>query len=276
MTMHPPRSLLYVPASNGRALAKAASLDADAIIVDLEDSVAPEAKDAAREAMVEAVRAGFGKKPVVVRINAIDSPWCDKDLAAVFRACPAAVLWPKLINADAVEEVTRRSKPVPVWVMIETPHAIISASRMARVPGVDAFVLGLNDLAAALRATVGADRAELMPHIAHTLLAARAGDIAAYDGVPSALTDLDAVAAESAQAARMGFDGKTLVHPAQITPVNAAFTPDADAQARAHAILVAWDTRAPGVGVTVHDGRLIEAMHADAARRTLARAGVGD
>lgn len=273
--MHPPRSLLYVPASNARALAKAASLDADAVIVDLEDSVAPQAKDAAREAMRAALAAGFSDKPTIVRVNALGTAWLDADLAAAVAARPHAVLVPKIDTAAQATTLVARTAGVPIWLMIETPGAVLVAASLATVPGVAAFVLGLNDLAATLRATPGPDRAELLPHIARILLAARAGGIAAFDGVPMALTDVAIVAAEAEQAARFGFDGKTLIHPAQIAPVNNAFTPNAAVAEQARALLIAWNARAPGAGVAVHQGRLIEAMHADTARRTLARAGLG-
>lgn len=275
--MYPPRSLLYVPASNARALARAPSLDADAIIVDLEDSVGPDAKTRARDAMVAALGRGFGGKRIVVRVNAPGTAWADADLATAIDAGAHAVLVPKIASVAEAAALLARAAGTPLWVMIETPAAVLAAADLARgagVAGVEAFVLGLNDLAAALRATVGPDRVELMPHIAHVLLAARAGGIAAYDGVPQALTDADVIAAECAQAARMGFDGKTLVHPAQIAPANAAFTPDAATLVHAQETIAAWQRRPVGAGVAVFEGRLIEAMHVDAARRALARGGV--
>ena len=271
--MWSPRSLLYVPASNVRALAKAASLDADAIIVDLEDSVAPDAKAQAREAMAVALGRGFGGKPTIVRINAPGTAWAETDLVAAIKAGAHAVLVPKIDTVAQAEAIAAATVPTPVWLMIETPTAVLGAADLARVRGVEAFVLGLNDLAAALRATVGPDRAELIPHIAHTLVAARGGEIAVYDGVPASLDDAKLIAAECIQAVRMGLDGKTLVHPAQIAPANSAFTPNADTILNAQAVIQAWERRKAGSAVTSHAGRLIEAMHVDTARRALARGG---
>lgn len=263
------RALLYVPAGNAGALAGAGARGADALIIDLEDSVAPNAKPAARAAAVAALAGGF-PVPAVLRVNAAGTPWHEEDMAAARAARPSAMLVPKVERAADAAAAVAAGGGLSVWAMIETPAAVLAADAIAGVPGVAALVGGWNDLAAATGARVSPGRAVLAFALQRLVLAARAGGAAAYDGVPMALTDAAAIAAECAHARALGFDGKTLVHPAQIAPCLAAFTPDAAEVADARAVLAAWEARPVGAGVAVADGRLVEEMHVVAARRTLA------
>lgn len=264
------RSVLYVPASNARALAKAAGLPCDGVILDLEDGVAPSAKEEARQAAIAAVGHGFGPRECVVRVNGLGTAWGAEDLRAVREARPDAVLVPKIERADDAMRAVEAADGCPVWVMVETPRAVIEAPAIADTPGVEALVAGLNDLALALRASPGADRAELAYGLGAIVLAARAAGIAALDGVATALDDPAAVERECAQAAAFGFDGKTLVHPSQIEPANRAFTPDAAAVELARALIAAYE--ACKGGAASFRGQLIEALHVERARQTLALA----
>jgi citrate lyase subunit beta/citryl-CoA lyase len=283
MTIRPRRSVLYMPGSNARAIEKARTLPVDGVILDLEDAVAPEAKPAARAQVTEAVKAGgFGAREVFIRINGIDTEWHADDLAAAAQASPDAILVPKISHPDELEMIGRRlldlhaGHKTRVWAMIETPLAIFNALAIAaeardseaRLSG---FVMGTNDLAKETRARQVAGRAPMLPWLANCVLAARTHGIDILDGVYNDLGDALGFAAECAQARDMGFDGKTLIHPSQIEACNAAFTPRAEEVAQARAIIAAFDQpENKDKGVVQIDGRMVERMHAEMARRTVA------
>jgi citrate lyase subunit beta/citryl-CoA lyase len=277
----PLRSALFLPASNPRAIDKARGLAADAVIFDLEDAVAPEAKDAARKAAVAAVNAGGFRAPtVVVRANALDTEWGATDLTALAASRADAVLVPKIATAGDVElyhaELAGAASGMRLWVMIETCRAIAELQRIADMAArtrLAAMVVGTNDLALELRARPGADRAEMMPYLALAVAAARASGIAVLDGVCNDFTDLDRFAAECAQGRALGFDGKSLIHPAQVEPCNAAFGLDADEIARAEAIVAAFaDPANAGKGAIRVGGAMVERLHLAEAERVIALA----
>jgi citrate lyase subunit beta/citryl-CoA lyase len=283
MTIRPRRSVLYMPGSNARAIEKARSLPADGVILDLEDAVAPDAKESARKQVTEAVKAGgFGPCEVFIRVNGIDTPWHADDLAAAAHASPDAILVPKVIEVEQLERVGRRlldmktDHKTRVWAMIETPIAIFNIQALAaeahdsetRLAG---FVMGTNDLAKETRARLVPGRAPMVPWLATCVLAARAHGLDILDGVYNDLNDPQGFESECAQARDMGFDGKTLIHPNQIGPCNAAFSPAADEVAQARKIIAAFDQpENRDKGVISLDGRMVERMHADIARRTVA------
>jgi len=266
------RSALYLPASNARAIAKARTLDCDVVILDLEDAVAPDAKAVAREQAVAAVReGGFGARELVVRVNAIGSEWGAADLAALAGTPADAVLVPKVYSGRDVAAYAQAIGGVPVWAMIETPRAVLRLEDIASSAGLAALVIGTNDLAKDMRATPGADRLPLHGMLANTVAAARAFGLAVLDGVHNAIEDREGFAAECAQGARFGFDGKTLIHPSQIDLCNTAFSPDADDLAWAERVVAAFDQPDnAGKGVIRLDGDMVERLHLDSARRTLA------
>jgi citrate lyase subunit beta/citryl-CoA lyase len=283
MPIRPRRSVLYMPGSNARAIEKAKTLPADGIILDLEDAVAPDAKEAARKQVLEAVKAGgFGAREVIIRINGLDTPWWLEDLNAVARAKPDAVLVPKVSTPDHLEDIAERlvdigaDHRIKVWAMMETPLAMLNARDIAaaakdaetRLAG---FVMGANDLARDTRAKIIPGRAPMLPWLMTCIAAARTYGIAILDGVYNDLSDADGFARECAEARDMGFDGKTLIHPNQIEACNAAFSPAAEEIAQARKIIAAFDLpENKGKGVVALDGRMIERMHADMARRTMA------
>jgi len=279
----PLRSVLYMPASNRRAIAKARGLDADALILDLEDAVAPESKEAARAVLVEELGAGgFGHRRMIARVNAGDTPWGDPDLAALASAPLEAVLVPKIERADQIASLSQAmdrlgfAADVALWVMIETPAAVLAIERIAAAaPGtrLAAFVLGLNDLAKDTGIAQLPGRAAFVPVMVNVLLAARANGLVALDGVSNAIDDAARVEAEAVQARDLGYDGKTLIHPSQIEPVNRVFAPATAKLAEARAIVAAFDDPANhGKGVLRVDGKLAELLHRDIARRLIARA----
>jgi citrate lyase subunit beta/citryl-CoA lyase len=282
----PRRSVLYVPATSERALAKLASLACDAVIIDLEDAVAPERKEAAREAMRGFL--GGAARPaceVVVRINPLAGQWGTEDLLAARAARPDAVLLPKvdtprdiLDAADALAE-TDAPAALKLWAMVETPRAVLNLGVLAelgRDPAarLDCFVAGTNDLVKETGVLATADRRHLMPWLMQMVLAARAGGIDVLDGVSNDFRDGEAFGRECAEARAMGFDGKTLIHPAQIGPANAAFSPTADEIAEAERIVAAFARpENAGLGVIQLDGRMVERLHLAQAERLLAWAG---
>jgi len=282
----PRRSVLYVPASNERALAKVAALSCDAVIVDLEDAVAPQAKAAAREAM-RAFVAGrpSGGPEIAVRINPLASPWGTDDLLAARAARPDAILLPKvegprdILDADDALDETDAPPQLALWAMIETPRAVLNLGALAELARDAAarlccFVAGTNDLVKETGVRATPDRRYLSPWLMQIVLCARAAGIDALDGVGNDFRDLDAFARECAEGRNMGFDGKTLIHPAQIEPANRAFSPDAEEVAEARAVVAAF--AAPenaGKGVIRIDGRMVERLHLAQAERLLARAG---
>ena len=280
-SFRPLRSALFLPASNARAIAKARTIDCDVVILDLEDAVAPDAKAAARAAAIEAVAAGgFAAPTVVIRTNAIDTPWGADDLAAVARSRADAVLVPKIATAGDVElydaELATAPALMRLWVMIETCRAVSglqSIADMAVSTRLSTMVIGTNDLALELRAQPDPDRSGLIPYLALAVAAARAAGIAVLDGVCNDFTDLDRVAAECVQGRALGFDGKSLIHPAQVAPCNVAFSPDRDAVGHAAAIVAAFaDPANADKGAIRVDGRMVERLHLREAQRILALA----
>jgi len=263
------RSLLYVPADKPRALEKARALDADGIILDLEDAVAPTAKQAARDAACAAIEA-YRPREVIVRINALSSLWGKDDLAAVKAARPDAIALPKVRDAEEAIAARAAAGGIPVWAMIESPRAVLNAAEIASA-GVAALILGSNDLLKDMGARHMPDRANLTTAMSLCVLAARAAGIAVLDGVHNDLADKDGFAAACAQARDFGFDGKTLVHPDQIGPCNAAFTPSAEEVAAAKKVIAAFAAD-PGAGVIALDGRMIERLDVAIAERILSRA----
>ena len=262
---YPPRSLLYVPGSNARALEKAQGLAADMLIIDLEDAVPFDRKIEAREAMRRAVEAGYPGKRVAVRVNATGRFEQEADITALYGLAIDAVVLPKV---DAVTDLDPvRALGVPVLAMIETPAAIYAARDIASDTAVAGLIAGLNDLAHELKLPGGMDRGAMSHAIQTIVLAARAAGVWGFDGVYNAIDDAAGFAAEAAEGRRLGFDGKSLIHPSQVDPCNAAFAPSAREIAEAESLIAA----ATG-GAQRHDGRMIEDMHVAAARALLERA----
>ena len=262
------RSVLFVPAANARAVTKARALAADAVILDLEDAVAPDDKPAARLAAVAAIGAGgWGDRAVLVRVNAMGTPWSDEDFLAARAAGAAAVVVPKVERLADVAEAVRCAGGLPVWAMIETPRGVLAADLIAAVPGVAGLIAGTNDLLASLRVPAAPGRAALAYSLGRIVLAARSGGVAVLDGVFNDIHDAAGFAAEAAQGRALGFDGKTLIHPDQIAPCNAAFAPTAAELDDARGLIAAFE--AAGTGVTTWRGLMIEALHVEAARQLL-------
>lgn len=282
-TSRPRRSVLYVPGNNERALDKARTLPADALILDLEDSVLPEAKEAAREQVMAALRTGgFGRREIVVRVNGSDTPWGAADLSAAARSGAHAVLVPKagvrgdLAHADEALERAGAPAEQQLWAMIETPRAILNIGKIAAESEggrLSCFVLGTNDLAKATRARLGAGRAAMQAWLSLTVAAARAHAIDVIDGVFNGLKDAAGFKAECEQGRDLGMDGKTLIHPGQIEVANQVFAPDPEEVAFARKVLAAFaQPENKGRGVLVVDGKMVERLHAEMAERTVALA----
>ena len=273
----PRRSVLYMPSSNARALEKATTLPCDGIIFDLEDAVAPDAKETARQAACEAVRSGrYGRRELVIRVNGADTPWHADDLAAAAAAGPDAVLVPKVNSADevlalvAALEAAGAPESTKLWAMIETPAAILGAAALASAsPRLEVLVMGSNDLVKELRAEHVPGRAPILTAMSLAVLAARAADKVILDAVYNDVRDLDGFRDEAVQARQLGFDGKSLVHPGQVGPANEVFAPDPDALDDARGVIEAWEAGA-GSGVVTYKGRMVESLHVETARRTLA------
>ena len=283
MTIRPRRSVLYMPGSNARAMDKARTLPVDAVILDLEDSVAPDAKGVARQQVLDAVSAGgFGGREIIIRINGLDTAWWIEDVDVVAKARPDAVLVPKVSGAQLLEDLADRlvdisaDHRIRVWAMMETPLAILHAAEIAAAAAdvetrLAAFVMGTNDLARETRARMSAGRAAMLPWLMTCVAAARAHGLEIIDGVFNDLGDPEGFARECAQGRDMGFDGKTLIHPSQVAACNAAFSPSQDEVAQARNIIAAFERpENRDKGVVALDGRMVERLHADMARRTLA------
>ena len=269
------RSVLYMPSSNARALEKATTIPADAIIFDLEDAVAPDAKETAREQACAAVQSGkYGGRTLTIRCNGLDTPWGEADLKAAAAAGPHAVVLPKVSGPDHLAAVAAVvGEATRIWAMVETPSAMFSVREIAAHPQVDVLVMGTNDLAKELRAQLVPGRAPLLPHLATALLAAREAGINILDGVYNDVKDAEGFEAEARQGYELGFDGKTLVHPSQVEPTNAVWAPSAQDVEHAQRVLSAFEEGiAEGKGVVTVDGRMIENLHVENARRTLATA----
>jgi len=283
MTVRPRRSVLYMPGSNARALEKAKTLPVDGIILDLEDSVAPDAKETARKQVCDAVKAGgFGHREVMIRINGIDTPWHADDLSAAAHAAPDAIVVPKVSNDNTLELVGRRlldmgtAHRTRVWAMIETPLAIfnilaIAAAARDSETRLSGFIMGTNDLAKDTRARLVPGRTPMLPWLSQCVLAARHYGIDILDGVYNDIGNAQGFTEECRQGVEFGFDGKTLIHPSQIEACNAAFSPSPDEVAWARKMIAAFDLPENKTkGVVSIDGRMVERLHADMARRTVA------
>jgi len=282
MTVRPRRSVLYMPGSNARALEKARELAADGLILDLEDAVAPEAKAAARDAIVKALRLGFGDREVLVRINGLDTRWWVEDLNAVAASRPDAVLVPKISNPGQLQDLAARivdmgtDPHVRIWAMMETPLAMLNVGAIAAAAldsetRLSGFVMGTNDLAKDTRARIVPGRTPMLPWLMNCVAAARAYGLDILDGVYNDLGNAEGFVAECRQAVDLGFDGKTLIHPKQIESCNAAFSPSADEVAAARKMIAAFELpENRDKGVIQIDGRMVERLHAEMARRTVA------
>ena len=274
-TFRPRRSCLYMPGSNARALDKARGLPADVLILDLEDAVAPEAKAQARTQVAAAVKdKAFGHREVVVRINALDSVWGRDDMAAIVAAKPDAVLVPKVSGVHDLATAAAAAGTLPLWAMIETPLGLLDARHIAAAASSHrllAFVLGTNDIAKDTGARLLPGRAPMLALLSLTLVAARAFGLAAIDGVFNDIGDEAGLKSECAQGRDLGFDGKTLIHPGQIAIANDIFAPDAAEVAWAKKVIAAFEQpENAGAGALRLEGRMVERLHAEMARRTVA------
>ena len=277
--LRPRRSVLYMPAANERALEKAKTIAADAIIFDLEDAVAPDAKESARPNAVAAASSGeYGSRELTIRCNGLDTPWGADDLAAAAGSGASAVVIPKVGSVAYLDEVSSRLSAagapdtLMIWAMIETPTAIFDVRSIAAHPRVSVLVMGTNDLARELRSALGAvGRHPLVAHLATALAAAREAGIVILDGVYNDVKDLDGFRTECVQGFEMGFDGKTLIHPGQVDITNEVWAPSEDEVAHARKVIAAFDEGlASGRGVVTVDGRMIENLHVANAQRVLA------
>lgn len=281
--IRPRRSLLFMPGSNARALEKARNLPADGLILDLEDAVAPDAKALARDQIAQAVAAkGFGKREILIRINALDTPWWIDDLNMAGKARPDGILVPKISSVADLTAIANRlsdinaDRSIRVWAMIETARAVLDADKIAaasrdseiRLAG---FVFGPYDISRETRIRIKPGRAEMIPMITHCLLATRAHGLEILDGPYSDIANVDGFAAECAQARDLGFDGKTLIHPDQVAVANEVFAPPEAEVAFARKIIAAFaQPESRGKGVITVEGRMVELLHAEIARRTVA------
>ena len=278
----PRRSLLFMPGSNARALEKGRNLPADGLILDLEDSVAPDAKATAREQIAAAVEAkGFGRREILIRTNSLDTPWWGDDVAMAGKAKPDGILVPKISSVDDLTKIGARLSEVgagpsiKVWAMIETARAVLHAEELAaasrdsttRLAG---FVFGPNDISRETRIRMQPGRAAMIPMITHCILATRAHGLEILDGPYGDIGNIDGFAAECAQGRDLGFDGKTLIHPSHIDACNAIFTPPSEEVAEARKILAAFELpENASRGAIQLDGRMVERLHAEMAKRTI-------
>ncbi len=275
----PRRSVLYMPGANARALQKAQTIPADALILDLEDAVAPDAKPAARQSVCEAANSGdYGTREIAIRANGIGTEWHGADLAAIAAAGPAAIVIPKINSAADVHLIERALEAggapdhTQIWAMLETPIAMLSALEIATSSErLTVLVMGTNDLTKELQAAPVPGRQPLLAGLSQCLLAARAAGKIILDGVYNDITDAAGFLAECEQGRDLGFDGKTLIHPSQVDPCNITFAPSAEEVTTAGRIIAAFEeAQAEGRGVVTVDGRMVENLHVASARRTLA------
>ena len=280
MTLRPYRSVLYIPGSRARALDKARSMPVDSIIFDLEDAVALEEKASARATLVaHLAQGGYGVRSQIIRINGLDTAWGAQDLAAISEVRPEAVLLPKVDNAQMISELGAMMdqhegfENTQIWAMMETPRGILNAAEIADAPRMGGMVMGTNDLAKDLNTRFDPARAPLIAALSQCVLAAKAAGIVIVDGVYNAFKDDEGLQIEAGQGRDMGFDGKTLIHPAQVAIANAVFAPsDAEIDLSKRQIAAFETATAEGLGVAVVDGKIVENLHIETARATLAKA----
>lgn len=281
--IRPRRSLLFMPGSNARALQKGRNLPADGLILDLEDSVAPDAKALARDQIAAAIAAkGFGRREILIRVNSLDTPWWIDDIAMTGQARPDGILVPKISSVADLKAIADRlievnaDPAIRVWAMIETARAVLDAEELAaasRDPNMRlaGFVFGPNDLSRETRIKMQPGRAAMLPLITHCILATRACGLEILDGPYSDFSNVDGFGQECAQARDLGFDGKTLIHPGQIEACNAIFTPPAEEVAHARRIIAAFERpENASRGAIQLDGQMVERLHAEMAHRTIA------
>jgi citrate lyase subunit beta/citryl-CoA lyase len=277
-TYRPRRSVLYMPAANARALEKAKTIPVDALIFDLEDAVAPDSKELAREQACAAAASGdYGNREVTIRCNGLDTPWGAADIAAAAAVGPAAVVIPKVDDIAYLDDVDQLLKEAGapdstmIWAMVETPTGILNVNEIAHHERMTVMVMGTNDMAKELRATITPGRQALLPYLSMCLLSARQAGISIIDGVYNDISDEAGFGALCQQGVEMGFDGKTLIHPSQVGPCNEAFSPSAEEVGFARRVIEAFEeAEADGRGVVTVDGKMIENLHVDEARRALA------
>ena len=277
-TYRPRRSVLYMPAANERALEKAKAIQADALIFDLEDAVAPDSKEIAREqACAAASSSEYGNRELTIRCNGLDTPWGKDDLLAAAAAGPAAVVIPKVDGSSYLDEISElldqggAPSSTQIWAMVETPIGILNVEEIARHERMSVMVMGTNDMAKELRASITADRQALLPYLAMCLLSARAAGVGILDGVYNDIKDESGFEDVCVQGAEMGFDGKTLIHPNQVAPTNEIFSPSlGELDFHLRVIEEFEAAEKDGRGVLTVDGKMIENLHVDEARRALA------
>jgi citrate lyase subunit beta/citryl-CoA lyase len=283
VTVRPRRSFLFMPGSNARALEKAKTLAADGFIFDLEDAVAPDLKQAARQQIADAVGSRtYGNREILVRINGLDTSWWLEDVGMVAKVHPDGIVIPKVQSPDQLTAISDRlgdinaDHAIRVWAMIETPLGVLHAEEIARQARdfevrLEGFIIGPNDIARETRMRTVKGRSPMLPALSNCIFAARAHGIDILDGVYNDFSDAEGFARECAQAREMGFDGKTLIHPSQIEACNAAFTPDADEVTRAREILAAFEKpENAGKGAIQLGGQMVERLHMEMAKRTVA------
>ena len=279
-TARPRRSVLYMPGSKPRALEKARTLPADVLILDLEDAVVPAEKPSARAQVIESIaQGGYGNRELVIRTNGLDTEWGADDLAAAATSGAHAVLIPKVESAAMLADVTAQldtagaPATLAIWAMMETPLGMLNAAEIAASPRLTCLVMGTNDLVKELDAAHTETRLPVITALGLCMLAARAYGLAIVDGVYNAYKDDDGLTASCEQGKEMGFDGKTLIHPAQLDVTNQAFAPSPEEIALAQRYVSAFaEIEAAGQGVAVVDGRIVENLHVETARKLLARA----
>ena len=281
-TYRPRRSVLYMPAANQRALEKAKDIPADALIFDLEDAVAPDAKELAREqACNAAASSDYGNRELTIRCNGLDTPWGREDILAAAEAAPSAVVIPKVDGPEYLAQVSEvldeggAPAATEIWAMVETPAGILCVDQIAQFERTAVLVMGTNDMAKELRASITQDRHALLPYLAMCLLAARAADVGILDGVYNDIKNEEGFEQVCRQGAEMGFDGKTLIHPSQVTPTNESFSPSLDELDFHQRVIEEFEAaQNEGRGVLTVDGKMIENLHVDEARRAIAMAQV--
>ncbi|GMA38861.1 HpcH/HpaI aldolase/citrate lyase family protein [Mobilicoccus caccae] len=272
----PRRSVLYMPSSNARALEKAKTLPCDGLILDLEDAVAPDAKEGAREAACAAAASGeYGRRELTIRVNGIGTRWHEADMAAAAKAGPDAIVVPKVNSAEEVRQLVGAMEKAgapektTLWAMVETPIAMLRVHEIAAASDrLSVLVMGTNDLVKELYAEHVPGRVPLLTGLGLALLAARAEGKAILDGVYNDVKNTEGFLAECAQGREMGFDGKTLIHPGQVEGANSAFAPSEQAVTDARGILEAWEA-GKGTGVVTYNGKMVESLHVESAQRTL-------